>query len=92
MTNLVERLLDHAALHETVLGQCGDEEQRQWAKDLREAASQIAALRNDADRMLKALRVAVIALAHASESDKTYKASYDHVSGTIANVEIRYDR
>ena len=52
MRELVERLLDHAALHETVLGQCGDDEQRQWAEDLREVASQIVSLRNDADRML----------------------------------------
>ena len=59
---------------------------REW-----EHARRIAELEQDSERMVRSLRVAVIALAHASESDKTYQASYDHVSGTIANVAIRYD-
>lgn len=59
---------------------------REW-----EHAGRIAELERDAERMLGSLRVAVIALAHASESNKGYSSSYEHVSNTIAEVAIRYD-
>ena len=59
---------------------------REW-----EHAGRIAELERDAERMLGSLRVAVIALAHASESNKVYSSSYEHVSNTIAEVAIRYD-
>lgn len=53
MTDLLARMLAHAALHE----QLTDDEQQQWGRDLREAAdtidslrAQVAALEQDAKR------------------------------------------
>lgn len=59
---------------------------REW-----EHAGRIAELERDAERMLGSLRVAVLALAHASKSNKAYSSSYEHVSNAIAEVAIRYD-
>jgi hypothetical protein len=42
MTTLVERLIEHAVLHEQYLPY--SPEQTQWAKDLREAAARIERL------------------------------------------------
>lgn len=41
-TALIARLREHAAMHDE-LAQTGDEEQRQWAADLREAAMELEA-------------------------------------------------
>ena len=60
---------------------------REW-----EHANRIAVLEDDAERMLRSLRVAVLALAHASDGDKTYRPSYEHVSDTIDAVAARYDQ
>ena len=51
--------------------------------------AQLAVEKYDANRALKGLQTAVIALAAASELDKNFKSSYESVSDCIEVIQTR---
>lgn len=51
--------------------------------------AQLAVEKYDADRALKGLQTAVIALAAASQLDKNFKASYESISDLIEVMQTR---
>lgn len=71
MSDLIERMLDHAALHD----QLPDEEQQQWGNDLRGAADEIERLRERVRVLEDALRAMLTHM--GMDDDERNKPTFD---------------
>ena len=92
MNSLAARLRDHATFHELFLAQCGDEEQRQWADDLREAARIVDAAQNGVgDAEIARLRAELDFVRDVADEAELNREGIKHAHAEIKRLKARLE-